>query len=96
MPTVLHTHARLCQAVRMNDVEILQGELSAASFITKGGAAEVLGVSTMTVLRMLLAGQLTAYWPRAAKGERRPTLLSYAEVLEVRDARVRLGRGRRG
>lgn len=63
-----------------------------SDWITMEGAAEVLGCDRRTISRMIVAGRLAAHWPRTGKRERRPTLLSYAEVVRLNEAR-RLVRG---
>jgi excisionase family DNA binding protein len=60
-------------------------------WITRDGASEVLGVNVRTVSRMIADGRLTAYWPNGGEHERRPILLWYDEVKELRAARVRAG-----
>lgn len=65
-------------------------------FITIDGAAEVLGVSRATVTRMVDRGLLSPYWPAGGRTERRPVLLSSAEVEQLRAARKRAGVTGRG
>jgi hypothetical protein len=61
-------------------------------WITQTGAAEMLEVDVRTIPRMIERGLLSQYWPRGGRHELRPKLLRYAEVLELRDARMRSGK----
>jgi excisionase family DNA binding protein len=62
-----------------------------SDWITQTGAAESLRVDVRTIPRMIEDGRLSMYWPRGGRREQRPKLLWYADVLELRNARIRAG-----
>lgn len=56
-------------------------------WITRAGAAELLGISPRQVSRVIVAGRLGAYRPRGATTEQKPALLWYPEVVRYAEAR---------
>lgn len=59
-------------------------------WMTMGAAAFLLGVSRMTVVRMIRQRTLTAYRPYGAPKEQAPPMLWRPEVNRVLDARLTL------
>lgn len=58
-----------------------------ADWMTQRAAAELLGVSTRTVTRMVVDGKLSLYWPKGGQGEKRPALFWWPEVQAYATAR---------
>lgn len=60
-------------------------------FATVAAAAQVLGVSQRTVMRMVADGVLDKHVPRHAPNERVTWILSVAQIAEVKKARETAG-----
>lgn len=62
-----------------------------SDFATPAGAAARIGVSVRTVNRMVREGILDRHYPRHDDTEKPPLLLSWAQVEQVRAARLLVG-----